>query len=98
LFFALRSSLVSLAAGIWRGEKVALKTLFDPKVNDELKQEFMDELHIMSRVSHSNVVAFYGAALKPPSLCFVMELCKCSLFDLLHNSRTDAFTTHEVRM
>lgn len=55
----------------------------------------MDELQIMSRVSHPNIVKFYGAAMKPPSLCFVMELCKCSLFDLLHNSRTDAFTTYE---
>lgn len=74
---------------------MALKTLFDPKVNEELKQEFMDELLIMSQVSHPNIVTFYGASLKPPTLCFVMELCECSLFDLLHDSRTDAFTSHQ---
>ena len=80
--------------GRYNGKKVALKTLFDPKVDAALKQEFMDELFVMSKLSHPNVVDFYGACLKPPDLCFIMELCDCSLYDILHNNNTNAFTLH----
>ena len=33
--------------GFYNGEAVALKTLFDPRVDDDLKQEYMDELFVM---------------------------------------------------
>jgi serine/threonine protein kinase len=74
--------------------RVALKTLFDPKVDAELHQEFMDELQVMARCEHPNVVSFYGACLTPPNLCFVMELCTCSLFDVLHSNKTDHFSLY----
>ena len=81
--------------GYFEDSPVALKTLFDPKVNEDLKQEFMDELLIMSQVNHPNIVAFYGACLTAPNLCFVMELCKCSLFDLLHKNSNDSFSKYQ---
>lgn len=71
----------------WRGADVAVKTLFDPKVDDALKREFMDELHAMRMLHHPNVVKFLGACCKPPKLCFVMELLDQSLYELLHKSR-----------
>lgn len=73
--------------GWWKGSSVALKTLFDARISGDLKQEYMDELLVMSRVSHSNVVKFLGACMKPPNLCFIMELCDCSLFHQLHVER-----------
>ena len=34
--------------GWWGDDPVAIKTLFDPKVDAKLKQEYMDELLLMS--------------------------------------------------
>lgn len=80
--------------GWLRGEEVALKTLFDPRVDERLKKEYLDELLVMSKVKHSNIVSFLGACMTPPDLCFVMELCEDSLFQLLHVQRI-SFTERE---
>jgi hypothetical protein len=37
-----------------------------------------------SKLRHPNVVHFIGACMEAPNLCFVMELCSMSLYDLLH--------------
>ena len=65
--------------GWLKGEAVALKTLFDPRVDEKLKKEYMDELLVMSKLSHSNVVKFLGACMIPPNLCFVMEVRKINI-------------------
>ena len=70
--------------GWFRDEPVALKTLFDSRIGENLKKEYMDELLCMSKLKHSNIVKFMGACMKPPNLCFVMEMCECSLYDVLH--------------
>jgi serine/threonine protein kinase len=75
--------------GRWKGSAVALKTLFDARISAELKQEYMDELLVMSRVNHSNIVQFLGACMTPPNLCFIMELCDCSLFHMLHMEKLE---------
>ena len=36
----------------------------------------------MSKLSHANVVVFYGACMKAPHLCFVMELCEVRVHSL----------------
>jgi len=74
--------------GRWKGRDVALKTMFDPRIDEKLKQDYMDELFVMSRLDHPNIVSLYGACTKPPKLCMVLELCNSSLFDILHNSNT----------
>ncbi|CEG46602.1 tkl protein kinase [Plasmopara halstedii] len=74
--------------GIYHNNSVALKILFDPRVDDVLKQEFMDELLVMSKLKHPNVVNLIGACLEPPKLCMVMELCDFSLHHLLHGTNT----------
>ena len=81
--------------GWFRGEQVALKTLFDPRVDEKLKEEYMDELLVMSQLDHPNIVAFKGACMAPPDLCFVMERCETSLFTLLHYSGTAELSTYE---
>ncbi|TYZ60506.1 hypothetical protein PybrP1_007958 [[Pythium] brassicae (nom. inval.)] len=70
--------------GFYRQQLVAVKTLFDPRVDAELKQEFMDELLVMSKLRHKNVVGLIGACTQPPNLCMVMELCESSLHHALH--------------
>ena len=75
--------------GKWGSQEVAVKTLFDPKVNDALRDEYYDELQVMAELRHPNVVALLGASMTPPKLFFVMELCKRSLFDLVHHSRKE---------
>eukprot|EP01034_Spumella_vulgaris_P030465 gene30465-37683_t len=49
--------------GYWRNKTVALKTLFDARIGQDLKQEYMDELLVMSKVKHSNIVEFMGACM-----------------------------------
>jgi serine/threonine protein kinase len=73
--------------GWFKGQPVALKTLFDNRIGEDLKREYMDELLVMSKVHHSNIVDFLGACMTPPNLCFVMEMCDCSLYTLLHVDR-----------
>jgi serine/threonine protein kinase len=73
--------------GWFRDSPVALKTLFDPRVDDKLKREYMDELLVMSKLNHSNIVSFLGACMVSPNLCFVMELCQNSLHHFLHHER-----------
>jgi serine/threonine protein kinase len=81
--------------GQFRGKQVALKALFDTRIGEDLKREFMDELLVMSKLQHSNIVTFLGACMTPPNLCFVMEICECSLHDLLHVDRS-RFTSNDV--
>ena len=70
--------------GYWKNKHVAFKTLFDPRVDEKLKREFMDELHVMSSLRHPNVVELFAVNVKPPKLFFIMELCDRSLYQLLH--------------
>lgn len=84
--------------GYYKGENVALKTLFDPRVSEELKKEYMDELLIMSRVSHSNIVKFLGACMTPPNLFFVMERCNGSLYTMLHEDNERLSERDCIRM
>ena len=58
--------------GHFRNEPVALKTLFDPKVDAALQKEYLDELLVMASLKHKNVVRFIGGCVDPPDLFFVM--------------------------
>ena len=77
---------------------MALKTLFDPRVSQELVQEFMDELHVMSALSHPNVVELFAANTRPPKLVIVMELCDRSLYQLLHQTKETVDEALGMRM
>lgn len=73
--------------GYYKDQPVALKTLFDSRIGEDLKKEYMDELLVLSKVKHTNIVQFLGACMTPPNLCFVMEMCQASLFNLIHVER-----------
>ncbi|CAM9591456.1 unnamed protein product [Scytosiphon promiscuus] len=84
--------------GKYQGKRVAIKTLFDRRVEETQKREFQDEVLVLSQLRHPNIVHFFGACLDPPHLFFVMELCQGSLFDLLHHCRRSIGFREQIRM
>ena len=53
-------------------------------MDEALKEEFVNEVRIMSQVNHKHIVRLVGACLKPPNMCMVMQLCSITLFSYLH--------------
>ncbi|CAM9229101.1 unnamed protein product, partial [Choristocarpus tenellus] len=84
--------------GWYKGREVALKTLFNCRVDDAVIQEYMDELNVLSQLDHPNIVGLLGACVEPPNLFFVMELCLHSLFHLLHECRRSLSTKEILHM
>ena len=80
-----------------RREPVAIKTLFDVRAGEETRKEYLNELAVLRRLNHSNIVSFLGACNSPPHLFFAMELCECSLFDILHRQRENISETDIIR-
>lgn len=39
-------------------------------------------------LNHPHIVRFLGACVRPPKLCYIMELCRCSVYKALHETRT----------
>lgn len=68
---------------------VAIKKVFNPNITEELLAEFNNEVNMLAKYRHPNIVLMLGAITTPPQLCLVMELVKeGTLFDLLHRKRT----------
>ncbi|KAJ1436336.1 Serine-threonine/tyrosine-protein kinase, catalytic domain [Sesbania bispinosa] len=69
-------------------QEVAIKILKAEHVNSEMQREFAQEVYIMRKVRHKNVVQFIGACTKPPRLCIVTEFMSGgSVYDYLHKQR-----------
>lgn len=72
--------------GTYRGNKVAIKTTRALKIS--AYQSFLNELTVLPRLRHPNIVMFIGAVVEPRHMCYLMEFCeKGTLFDALHDSR-----------
>eukprot|EP00752_Nemacystus_decipiens_P011886 g10539.t1 len=83
--------------GTFEGKPVAVKTLFNRRIDEVLTREYVDELLVLSQLHHPNIVRFHGAGI-PPSLFYVMELCERSVFDLLHVCPRALHTRQRVAM
>ncbi|OAY68403.1 Serine/threonine-protein kinase STY17 [Ananas comosus] len=57
--------------GTYCSQDVAIKVLKPERTNMDMLREFAQEVYIMRKVRHRNVVQFIGACTKPPSLCIV---------------------------
>ncbi|CAB4319623.1 unnamed protein product [Prunus armeniaca] len=69
------------------GQDVAVKILRSEHLNDALEDEFAQEVAILRKVHHRNVVCFIGACTKSPHLCIVTEYMPGgSLYDYLHKN------------
>ncbi|GBF88923.1 hypothetical protein Rsub_01422 [Raphidocelis subcapitata] len=66
-------SFSNLYKGFYCGQEVAVKILKD--LGDDVAQynEFLQEVSIMRKVRHKNVVQFIGACTRKPNLCIVFE-------------------------
>jgi serine/threonine protein kinase len=77
-----------LFQGTYCGQDVAIKILKPERLNENLHREFMQEVSIMRKVRHKNVVQFIGACTKPPNLCIVTEyMSGGSVYDYLHKQK-----------
>ncbi|KAL4578765.1 hypothetical protein LXL04_014896 [Taraxacum kok-saghyz] len=69
----------------WNGSDVAVKILLEQDFHPERLTEFLQEVAIMRRLRHPNIVLFMGAVTQPPNLSIVTEyLSRGSLYRLLH--------------
>ncbi|KAK9946868.1 hypothetical protein M0R45_012311 [Rubus argutus] len=76
-----------LYQGTFCGQDVAIKVLSTERLNETMR-EFTQEVCIMRKVRHKNVVQFIGACTRPPNLFIVTEfLSGGSMYDYLHKQR-----------
>ncbi|XP_077218394.1 uncharacterized protein LOC143852695 [Tasmannia lanceolata] len=78
--------------GLWYGSDVAIKVFSKQEYSDELIFSFRQEVSLMKRLRHPNILLFMGAVTSPQRLCIVTEfLPRGSLFQLLqrNTSRLD---------
>ncbi|MCL7035736.1 hypothetical protein MKW94_009727 [Papaver nudicaule] len=69
--------------GLWCGSDVAIKEFFKFDYSDDLLQSFRQEVLLMKRLRHPNVLLFMGAVTSPQHLCIVTEYlpwCALHLF------------------
>ncbi|CAN6463935.1 unnamed protein product [Victoria cruziana] len=77
-----------LYRGTYCSQDVAIKVLKPERVDVDMQREFAQEVFIMRKVRHKNVVQFIGACTKPPTLCIVTEFMSGgSVYDFLHKQK-----------
>ncbi|KAF8394683.1 hypothetical protein HHK36_020900 [Tetracentron sinense] len=73
--------------GLWYGSDVAVKVFSKHEYSDDVILSFRQEVSLMKRLRHPNVLLFMGAVTSPQRLCIVTEfLPRGSLFRLLQRS------------
>lgn len=77
-----------LFKGVFRSQDVAIKVLRTECCNGDRQREFTQEVYILRKVRHKNVVQFIGACTRPPILCIVIEFMPGgSVYDFLHKQK-----------
>ncbi|KAK9051906.1 hypothetical protein SSX86_028534 [Deinandra increscens subsp. villosa] len=77
-----------LYKGMYRSQEVAIKMLKAEHITTHMQQEFAQEVYIMRKIRHKNVVQFIGACTEPSSLCIVTEFMSGgSVYDYLHKQK-----------
>ncbi|KAB5557732.1 hypothetical protein DKX38_008641 [Salix brachista] len=77
-----------LYKGTFCSQDVAIKVLKGEHLNNKIHSEFAQEVIIMRKVRHKNVVKFIGACTRPPSLCIITEFMSGgSMYDFLHKQQ-----------
>ncbi|XP_063937879.1 serine/threonine-protein kinase oca2 isoform X2 [Daucus carota subsp. sativus] len=70
--------------GLWYGSDVAIKVFSKQEYSDDVIFAFREEVALMKRLRHPNILLFMGAVSSPERLCIVTEfLPRGSLFRLL---------------
>ncbi|KAJ0097409.1 hypothetical protein Patl1_29192 [Pistacia atlantica] len=77
-----------LYKGTYCSQEVAIKVLKREHVDTDMLKEFSQEVYIMRKIRHKNVVQFIGACTRPPNLCIVTEfMARGSIYDFLHTQK-----------
>ncbi|CAH2054780.1 unnamed protein product [Thlaspi arvense] len=85
--------------GLWFGSDVAVKVFSKQEYSKEVMQSFRQEVSLMKRLRHPNILLFMGAVTSPPRLCIVSEfLPRGSLFHLLRKSRSKLDWRRRIHM
>ncbi|KAK6150008.1 hypothetical protein DH2020_017533 [Rehmannia glutinosa] len=73
--------------GTWNGLEVGIKVFLEQDLTVENIEDFCNEISILSRIRHPNVILFLGACMEPPRLSIVTEYMEMgSLYYLIHAS------------
>jgi len=92
-------SSADLYRGTYNGLDVAIKCLRIANLNNPSEIEFLQEVLILRRVNHENILRFYGACTKHPYYCIVTEYMPGgNLYDFLHkhNNFLDLITILKI--
>ncbi|KAK7348063.1 hypothetical protein VNO80_22612 [Phaseolus coccineus] len=84
---------------LWYGSDVAVKVFSKQEYSDELILSFRQEVSVMKRLRHPNILLFMGAVTSPQRLCIVTEfLPRGSLCRLLHRNTSKLDWRRRVHM
>ncbi|XP_030506650.2 uncharacterized protein LOC115721720 [Cannabis sativa] len=85
--------------GLWYGSDVAIKVFSKQEYSDDVIVSFRQEVSLMKRLRHPNVLLFMGAVTSPERLCIVTEfLPRGSLFRLLQRNTSKLEWRRRVHM
>ncbi|CAF2102851.1 BnaA05g30750D [Brassica napus] len=94
-----RGSCGTVYHSLWFGSDVAVKVFSKQEYSKEVMQSFRQEVFLMKRLRHPNVLLFMGAVTSPPRLCIVSEfLPRGSLFLLLRRSASKLDWRRRINM
>ncbi|KAJ7955239.1 Kinase family protein [Quillaja saponaria] len=84
---------------LWYGSDVAVKVFSKQEYSDDVILSFRQEVSLMKRLRHPNVLLFMGAVTSPQRLCIVTEfLPRGSLYRLLQRSTSKLEWRRRVHM
>eukprot|EP00668_Euglena_longa_P014612 GGOE01018604.1.p1 GENE.GGOE01018604.1~~GGOE01018604.1.p1 ORF type:complete len:571 (+),score=138.88 GGOE01018604.1:60-1772(+) len=69
-------------SGVLRGVNVAIKIL---DINAGMRKTLQNEVDLLSRFGHINVIALHGVSIDGPNMCLIYPRLYCSLFQRLFN-------------
>ncbi|XP_074281542.1 RAF-like serine/threonine-protein kinase 24 isoform X2 [Silene latifolia] len=85
--------------GLWYGSDVAIKVFSKQEYSEEVIISFRQEVSLMKRLRHPNILLFMGAVTSPQRLCIVTEfLPRGSLFRLLQRSTSKLDWRRRIHM
>jgi len=85
--------------GKLRGKEVAIKKLNVQEMDEDSLADFKQEVEIMSKLRHPNVVLFMGVCLQPGNCLMVTEyMPKGSVYDLLHDEHSELSFMRRMKM
>ncbi|KAJ0234146.1 Protein kinase family protein [Hirschfeldia incana] len=94
-----RGSCGTVYHSLWFGSDVAVKVFSKQEYSEEAMRSFRQEVSLMRRLRHPNILLFMGAVTSPPLLCIVSEfLPRGSLFLLLRKSTSNLNWRRRINM